>query len=282
MSNNSGVLTEDVVETARQYYNSGDADRFYHRLWGGEDIHVGMYSRPDEPVREASGRTVAFMADLAGEVDATARLLDIGAGYGGSARFLVRKFNCRVTCLNLSEVQNERNRMKNRESGLSGKIDVVDGDFENLPFARRVFDGVWSQDAILHSGNRRRVFQEVDRVLQSGGWFVFSDLLQEPGASPEALAPVLERIHLPSLGSTAAYLEYAGSLGWEVGKIHQFPQHLVGHYSAIRRELARRREELSAHCSPEYLERMLRGLAAWVEAGESGTITWAVFTFRKP
>lgn len=33
----------EVVETARDYYNSPDADNFYFHIWGGEDIHVGLY-----------------------------------------------------------------------------------------------------------------------------------------------------------------------------------------------------------------------------------------------
>ena len=32
-----------TVDTARDYYNSSDADRFYATIWGGEDIHIGLY-----------------------------------------------------------------------------------------------------------------------------------------------------------------------------------------------------------------------------------------------
>ena len=52
----------EVVETARAYYNSSDADAFYYRVWGGEDIHIGLYSTDQEPIRTASRRTVATMA----------------------------------------------------------------------------------------------------------------------------------------------------------------------------------------------------------------------------
>ena len=33
----------EVVETARGYYNSDDAEAFYSTIWGGEDIHIGLY-----------------------------------------------------------------------------------------------------------------------------------------------------------------------------------------------------------------------------------------------
>ena len=32
----------EVVETARDYYNSEDAEAFYSTIWGGEDIHIGQ------------------------------------------------------------------------------------------------------------------------------------------------------------------------------------------------------------------------------------------------
>ena len=28
---------------AENYYDSSDADIFYERVWGGEDIHIGLY-----------------------------------------------------------------------------------------------------------------------------------------------------------------------------------------------------------------------------------------------
>ncbi|MDH5777270.1 MAG: SAM-dependent methyltransferase, partial [Gammaproteobacteria bacterium] len=33
----------EAVATARDYYNSEDADNFYNIIWGGEDIHIGLY-----------------------------------------------------------------------------------------------------------------------------------------------------------------------------------------------------------------------------------------------
>jgi len=39
-----------TVNVAREYYNSEDADNFYYFIWGGEDIHVGMYADSDECV----------------------------------------------------------------------------------------------------------------------------------------------------------------------------------------------------------------------------------------
>ncbi|MCZ6628564.1 MAG: methyltransferase domain-containing protein [SAR324 cluster bacterium] len=79
-------------------------------------------------------------------------MLDIGSGYGGTARHLAGTHGCRVTGLSISEVENERHRKMNEAKGLQDLIDVVDGNFEDIPFPDNSFDIVWFQDAMLHSG----------------------------------------------------------------------------------------------------------------------------------
>ncbi len=272
----------DVVKKAQDYYNSEDADRFYFNIWGGEDIHIGLYDAETKSIFEASHKTVRAMADLiASEVTSETRILDIGAGYGGSARFLARHFGCRVTCLNLSEVQNERNRQMNREQGLADQIDVHDGNFEELPFEDSVYEIVWCQDSILHSGRRETVFAEVDRVLVPGGQFIFTDIMQKEPADPERLQPVYDRIHLPSLGSLEAYAETASKLDWKKLGFEDLSPQLPNHYQSVHDELGRRRDRVEGEISDAYIDRMLNGLKHWVAAGREGLLKWGILRYRK-
>ncbi|MFO8026633.1 MAG: class I SAM-dependent methyltransferase [Opitutales bacterium] len=271
----------DTVQKAREYYNSDDADNFYFTIWGGEDIHIGLYQNDEEPIMDASRRTVAEMAKLLGSLPAQAHILDIGAGYGGSARYLAREHGYRVTAFNLSEIENERDRKLNQEQGLDHLVDVVDGDFENLPFADESFDAVWSQDAILHSGNRKKVFEEVDRVLKPGGHFVLTDILQQPDVDPAALQPVYDRIHLDSLGSEQAYDGYADDLGWRKKVFQAMPEQLPRHYQRVHDTLTGQREDLSKVISEAYMDRMEKGLQHWIEAGRAGRLTWGILHYEK-
>ena len=193
-------MYSSAVHTARDYYNSEDADNFYYNVWGGNDIHIGLYKTPDEDIDAASKRTVERMAAKV-QITPETRVLDIGAGYGGAARHLARTYGCKVSCLNLSEVENERNREFNRAEGLDHLIEVKDGSFEDIPYQDNAFDLVWSQDAILHSGDRQRVLEEVTRVLTGKGDFVFTDPMAADHAKKEDLGPILERINLDSMGS---------------------------------------------------------------------------------
>ena len=43
-----------LEKPAQEYYNSDDADNFYYRVWGGEDIHIGIYESAGEDIAAAS------------------------------------------------------------------------------------------------------------------------------------------------------------------------------------------------------------------------------------
>jgi sarcosine/dimethylglycine N-methyltransferase len=272
-----------VVKTAQEYYNSDDADNFYYHVWGGEDIHIGMYESLDDDIAVASQRTVAAMAaECVKQLTPQTRVIDVGSGYGGSARWLAGNYGCHVMCLNLSEAQNARNRMMNEEQSLADRIDVVDGNFEAIPADDQQFELAWSQDAILHSGQRAKVLQEVDRVLKPGGEFIFTDPMQADDCPQGVLQPVLDRIHLDSLGSFAFYRQQAQRLGWEEIAVIDHSQQLVNHYTRVRQELAKRKEELADRVSSEYIDRMIQGLGHWIDAGDSGYLAWGILHFRKP
>jgi sarcosine/dimethylglycine N-methyltransferase len=272
---------DQPTSVAREYYNSDDAHTFYTTVWGGEDLHLGVYERPDEPIFDASRRAVDAIASLSTRLNDQAKVLDIGAGFGGTARHLAKTFGCHVTCLNLSEVENQRNRRMSEEQGVGHLIEVVDGSFQTLPFEDNHFDVVWSQDAILHSSDRRRVLEEVHRVLKPGGEFVFSDPMQADSCPEGVLDPILERIHLETLGSPGFYQQTAKDLGMKIVKVVDQTPNLTRHYGRVLEETEKAEPDLEGKISPEYLTRMKQGLRRWVEGGEQGWLSWCHFCFRK-
>jgi sarcosine/dimethylglycine N-methyltransferase len=272
----------EVVQTARDYYNSDDADNFYFHVWGGEDIHIGLYETEAEDIATASERTVATMAGMLSGLGQDGSVVDLGAGYGGAARWLARHFGCRVSCVNLSEAQNRRNRELSASAGLGGLIEVHDASFEDIPAPDRSFDCVWSQDSILHSGARAKVMDEVDRVLRPGGQLIFTDPMQADDCPPGVLGPVLDRIHLDSLGSFEFYRAQAQRLGWQEIAVRDLTHQLVRHYTRVREVLTANRARLRAHVSDAYIDRMITGLGHWIEAGQRGFLAWGILQFGKP
>lgn len=263
------------------YYDSGDADAFYSMIWGGEDIHVGCYGETSD-IRAASIETVDRMSRRLSNLDAATSVLDLGSGYGGSARRLTTQHGCTVTCVNISDAQNQTNREKNRRAGLESKIRVIHGSFDNVPVADSTYDVVWLQDAILHASDRRKVLEEAFRVLKPGGELVFTDPMQADDVPDGVLQPVYDRLNLADLGSMRFYREVAFSVGFEVLDQTNLVHYLRTHYDRVREELEARRPELEQESSPEYLDKMLVGLKNWVDAADSGHLAWGIQHFRKP
>lgn len=271
-----------AAEIARDYYNSTDADLFYREVWGGEDIHVGLYESADEPIATASRRTVERMVDLTAPWSAQTRVIDLGAGYGGSMRYVAERFGSHCVALNLSDVENERNRRMNERAGLDDRIEVIEGDFASLDFADATFDRAWSQEAFLHSGERDKVLSETARVLKPGGRLVFTDPMQADDASPDSLQKVYDRLQLDSLASPSFYRSRLAALGMREIAFEESPEQFARHYARVREVLV---EKTAALCDkgvdPDYIERMKTGLEYWVEGGRSGVLTWGIFVFEK-
>lgn len=272
-----------AVKTARNYYNSSDADRFYLTLWGGRDLHIGLYKSDEESVLEASNRTTCRMAELvADRLVPGARVLDVGGGFGGTVRFLAREYDgVQTVSLNLSGVQNERARERIAKDGLADSVSVVEGNFEDTPFDSEHFDVVWSQDAMLHSGNRAAMLSEVARVLKPGGVFIFTDPMAADGVSFDTLQPVLGRLDLKTMGSPEFYRDKLTSLGLDERLFEEHADQLVRHYQRIHDELVSQRADLQERISDAYLENMKTGLRQWVDSGRAGRLTWGIMVFDK-
>lgn len=270
-----------AVQKAEEYYDSSEADAFYQNVWGGEDIHIGIYNTPDEDIAQASRRTVETMALQIPGLGRKTRVIDLGAGYGGSARHLAGTYGCRVTCLNLSETQNDLNRDKNAETDLDTLIDVVHGSFEDIPAEDASIDLVWSQDAILHSGDRPRVLDEISRVLAPGGHVIFTDPMQADDVPDGVLQPILDRIHLTTLGSFAFYRDEFAKRGFSEVQLSPMLNQLRTHYFRVGEDLKRRYDEIVRLSGKTYVDNMLRGLDHWVDGADKGYLAWGILHFSK-
>ena len=140
---------------------------------------------------------------------------------------------------------------------------------------------MWSQDAILHSGNREKVFEEVHRILIKGGQFIFTDPMQSEDCPNETLQPILDRIHLDSLGSVGTYRQMASELGFKEVQIVNLSKHLASHYARVLNEIDVNYNNLIRVCSEDYIEKMKVGLQYWVDGGLAGHLTWGILHFEK-
>lgn len=186
-----------------------ELDPFYRALWG-EHVHHGLWSTGNETPEEAVEALSDQVADLIAPVPG-ARLVDIGCGYGGTARRIARTRSAEVTGLTLSAVQAAH------ASAREG-VTLLVRDWLDNGLAPASFDGGYAIESSEHMVDKPRFFVEAARVLKPGGRLVVCAWLAETGASPwrvrHLLEPICHEGRLPSMGTREDYGGWADDAGF--------------------------------------------------------------------
>ena len=128
------------------------------------------------------------LANLAG-LRRGCRVLDVGCGLGGAARYLAEEWGCQSTGLDTTQEYVETARALTGMVGLSAKVEFMQGSALEMPFADGSFEVVWTQHAQMNVADKRRFYSEIIRVLRPGGRLVFHDVLQGEGGEPHYPLP---------------------------------------------------------------------------------------------
>jgi SAM-dependent methyltransferase len=109
------------------------------------------------------------------------RVLDVGSGIGGPARFLAETYGCRVTGVDLSEPFVEAARYLTERTGQSEQVSFETASALELPFDDGRFDAVLLQHVAMNIADRVGLYREIRRVLKSGGRFATFDVVLNDG-----------------------------------------------------------------------------------------------------
>jgi ubiquinone/menaquinone biosynthesis C-methylase UbiE len=109
-----------------------------------------------------------------------ARVLDVGAGFGGPARLLAVEHGCDVTTIDLTESFVQAAVMLTERLKLTDRVRHHVGSALALPFPDAAFDLVWTQNSGMNIADKERLYAQIHRVLRPGGTLA----LQEPMAGP--------------------------------------------------------------------------------------------------
>jgi len=133
------------------------------------DEVADAYSRALDPAGE--GLVDPVLTELIGEV-AGQEVLSLACGQGQDAR-LVARLGASVTGIDISEEMLRHARR--HEAAEPRGIGYVQGDVQDLaPFGDASFDGVVCHMALMDVADLAATIRSVARVVQDGGWFVFS------------------------------------------------------------------------------------------------------------
>jgi ubiquinone/menaquinone biosynthesis C-methylase UbiE len=110
------------------------------------------------------------------------RVLDIGAGLAGAARMIASMLGCRIACLEMSPDYCAGAVLLNKLTALDGRIEVQEGSALDMPFPDHSFDVAWMQNVGMNIADKRKLYDEIRRVLKPGGRFAFQEMTAGTGA----------------------------------------------------------------------------------------------------
>jgi sarcosine/dimethylglycine N-methyltransferase len=270
---------ETIVTTTRDYYD-GPADQIYRTIWG-DNVHLGVPCSNSCPHPEAMEHTNEIMAQAV-NLQSDTRVLDLGCGYGSTARYLAANYGCHVTGSNISEKELELARERAEEAGLEHLLTFEYGDFHDLKYPDRSFNLVWSQESFLHGADKNKILSQCRRVLVPGGTLAFTDILVRRGTPEADRLRIYDRVKSPDMWDLEDYNKALLDLDFRVQQVTDWSQYVARSYGWVRDRLGESREDLIPRIGAETIDRTLEALSFWVDSANADKIGWAFLVAEKP
>ena len=137
-----------------------------------------------------------------------ARVLDVATGTGAVAERLVRRYGCRVTGIDQSADMLAAARERLERAGVAGRVTLVEGEAESLPFPDAAFDALTVTYLLRYVDDPAAVLRELARVVRPGGALASLEF-GVPSRAPARAAWRLYTGVLLAAGGTAV-----GGRGW--------------------------------------------------------------------
>jgi len=130
---------------------------------GIEMLHPGGVKRTDELVEMC-------------KILKNQEVLDVGCGYGKTACYLVKKYECRVTGIDVSKRMIEGSKINAEKEGVEDFVIFEIGNAENIRFNDEIFDVVISEGTTVLLMDKKQAIREYVRVTKSGGYVGLNEL----------------------------------------------------------------------------------------------------------
>ena len=176
-------MTETIAKVRDHYAATSLTDRLRSALLTMGPEEQRLTAAQLAPLDQFHTRGVLATAELAGAagLDTSDRVLDLGCGIGGPARYFAANFGSRVTGIDLSPGFIDAATYLTARAGLTDRVLCQVGDALHLPFDDASFDVAFLQHVAMNIEDRHALYSEVRRILARGGRFATYDVILGDG-----------------------------------------------------------------------------------------------------
>jgi ubiquinone/menaquinone biosynthesis C-methylase UbiE len=157
------------------------------------------------------------------------KLLDVGCGIGGPARYFAKEHACDVTGIDLTKEFVEVARSLTRLLKLDSQARFEQGSALKLPFEAASFDGAYLIHVGMNLSDKAGVYREVRRVLKPGALFTIFDILRTGEGALQFPVPWATTAESSFVENEAAYHHALKEAGFQVEKQRDRREFAIAH-----------------------------------------------------
>jgi sarcosine/dimethylglycine N-methyltransferase len=208
-------MQETFDDVARHYGEPGIGERILAALASeGVDIDT-LTTAALATIDQFHTRGLSATREQAEAVapTATLRVIDVGCGVGGPARFLAETYGCHVTGIDLTAEYVDVATMLSQRCGLDHLTSFQQANALDLPFSSKKFDLAWCQNISMNIADKKALYKEVFRVLKPNSKFAAVEIVRGEQGEPAFPLPWAREPSISFVGSVSemrSSLEAAG------------------------------------------------------------------------
>jgi cyclopropane fatty-acyl-phospholipid synthase-like methyltransferase len=211
-----GDRPEVDIKTMKLYSDIERVDNELRALgiMDGQSIDPATLAKFDSMHYEGDSAVAAAVSALG--ATSASKVLDVGSGFGGPARYLANHTGCRVTAIELQDDVHTKACVLTSRCGLDAAVTHLHGNFLDSAMQPAVggdYDGVVSWLVFLHIPDKRALLAKCHAVLAPGGRLFTDDFYMKAeftAAEKQSLKTDVYCENLPTKAEYTLAVEGAG------------------------------------------------------------------------
>lgn len=186
-----------------------------------DEFHVGGRAATDHLLNQLN-------------ISEQSRLLDVGCGLGGAARYVATKYSNHVTGIDLTPEYIETGEILSRWLSLGSCVSLSQGSALSMPYENNTFDGSYMLHVGMNIEDKASLFKEIYRVLKPGAFFGVYDIMRRQDGELIYPVPWAADSNTSQLSTPAAYKEILIDAGFEISKVNNRRDFSIDFFNRVR------------------------------------------------